>query len=279
MRFSERKGLKPVSDIIQVDGMTGDLRNSIWNVLNFGLWSIDGFLLHGRQFGDIKRFANLLWFNYFKKPVDEIPGRPEGILQYLRNYFFTCAWNEVYDFVEAVIRYMPGELLGKFYLRDELIVPLNGVLTREMSGYRFVADKFVDIIDEQEVKMLEEALRDTAFSGPRAHLQRSLELLADRDNPDYRNSIKESISAVESIVKEITGSPKADFADALKILERSGELHGALKAGFSSLYGFTSDEGGIRHAMLEEGTNITAAEAKYFLISCTAFVNYLKTKM
>jgi hypothetical protein len=36
-----------------------------------------------------------------------------------------------------------------------------------------------------------------------------LQKLADRENPDYRNSIKESISAVESAAQEITGDTGA----------------------------------------------------------------------
>ena len=44
------------------------------------------------------------------------------------------------------------------------------------------------------------------------------------------------------------------------------------------LYGYTSDEGGIRHAMLDE-PNLTSADARYFLLSCTSFVNYLKAQL
>jgi len=34
---------------------------------------------------------------------------------------------------------------------------------------------------------------------------------------------------------------------------------------------------GIRHAMLEE-PNIGVEDAKFFLLACTSFVNYLKSK-
>jgi hypothetical protein len=103
-------------------------------------------------------------------------------------------------------------------------------------------------------------------------------LLSNREQPDYRNSIKESISAVESLARIMTNNHKATLGDALKIIERSGKLHPALKEGFSKLYGYTSDEGGIRHAMLEE-PNLTSADAKFFLISCTNFINYMKSKL
>lgn len=80
------------------------------------------------------------------------------------------------------------------------------------------------------------------------------------------------------MAKVVTGQPKASLGGALRELEKRGHLHKSLKVGFSSLYGYTSDEGGIRHAMLEE-PDLTAADAKFFLLSCTSFINYLKTKL
>ena len=80
------------------------------------------------------------------------------------------------------------------------------------------------------------------------------------------------------MARVLSGSPKATLGEALKVLERKRQLHPALKDGFSKLYGYTSDEDGIRHAMLDE-PNITQADAKYFLLSCTSFINYLKANL
>jgi len=44
-----------------------------------------------------------------------------------------------------------------------------------------------------------------------------------------------------------------------------------------AIYGYTSDEGGIRHAMLEEKI-IDFEDAKFMLVSCSAFINYLIMK-
>lgn len=76
----------------------------------------------------------------------------------------------------------------------------------------------------------------------------------------------------------VAENPKATLGDALKAIEKRGSLHTALKDGFMKLYGYTSDEGGIRHAMLDE-PNLTPADARYFLLSCTSFVNYLKAQL
>jgi len=126
--------------------------------------------------------------------------------------------------------------------------------------------------------MMELVLNDKDFPAVRKHLHRALELLSDKKKPDYRNSIKESISAVESITQELSGNPKATLGEALKILEKKNKLHPALKVAYLKLYGYTSDEGGIRHAMLEE-PNLSVADAKFFLLSCTSFINYLKSKV
>lgn len=269
-RFSQRKNFNPISTIIQVDGMNDELRNSLWNVLDQFLWQTDGFL--HKQYGSpkIDEFSARLWFNFFKKPIDTRPDYGHQKLKVIRKFFFSCEWFEVYDFIEFVVNYYDNA--------SRFIKVFNVILERELSGYRIISGKIVDITDEQEVEMLEEALRDTQYEGVTAHLKRALEMLSDRKNPDYRNSIKESISSVESIAKIITNNPKASLGDALKVLEKKSELHAALKNGFSSLYGYTSDEHGIRHAMLEEPT-LTVADAKFFLLSCTTFVNYLKTKI
>ena len=172
------------------------------------------------------------------------------------------------------------EFLVRLYSKEKPRLPnyLNSILERELAGYRFIDGVIVDITDAQELALLSEALADTKFSPVTAHLERALQLLADRKQPDYRNSIKESISAVEAMARVVSQSPKATLGEALKVLEKTGRLHPALKDGFSKLYGYTNDDDGIRHAMLDE-PNINQSDAKYFLLSCTSFINYLKANL
>jgi len=254
--------------------MSQELRNSLWNVLDEMIWSTDGYIYRHAGNPEIEHFSRHLWFHYFKKPIDSRPGITQKyyseVLKAIRDYFFKCEWYEVYDFIAFVAQY--------YHNKANIHRAINIILERELSGYRLIEGEISDITDKQEVEMLEEALRDTKFEGVTAHLKQALKLLNNRQNPDYRNSIKESISAVESMAMVVTGNPKATLGDALRILEKGGKLHPALKEGFSKLYGYTSDEGGIRHAMLSE-PNIDAHDAKFFLVSCTSFVNYLKSKI
>lgn len=275
--FSQRQGLKPVSQVAQVGAMNDELRNSLWNAMDTVFWSTSGFVYgnHGSH-GEIEEFSYLLWSNYFKKPVDTRPGhgrvgRGKMILESIREYFFGCKWHEVYDFLEFVVR-----VYGKH--KPRLQGYLNQILARELAGYKFIDGMIVDITDTQESELLADALADTKFGPVAAHLERALQLLADRKQPDYRNSIKESISAVEAMARIVAGTPKATLGEALKVLEKNGHLHPALKDGFSKLYGYTNDDDGIRHAMLDE-PNIDQSDAKYFLLSCTSFINYLKANL
>lgn len=269
--FSQRKGLVPVSQIIQIDSMNESLRNSIWNVLDLKLWSYPNFAIaRAGQTERMETFSRRLWDNFFKLPADTRPPKYKRV-NAIRTFFFEAEWYRVYDFLEFVIAEMANE-------RSSLIASLNNILTRESSGYRIVNELLVDITSTEEVEMLESALLDTRFTGVNKHLRRALELFADREKPDYRNSIKESISAVESMAKVVAGDMKGTLADALRTVSKQGNLHVALRDGFLKLYGYTSDEGGIRHAILDE-PNITHADAKYFLMSCTSFTNYLKEQL
>ena len=274
--FSERQGLKAPRQSIQTDEMTDELRNSLWNALHLMVWESEDFMHSRMRLPEIDDFSAALWFRYFKKPIDERPtyahnNRSERILKIIRDHFFGANWNEVYDFLEFAADAFKKE-------KPRLAEFLNGVLTREMSAYRFIEGRLVGITNEQEREMLEAALADTRFAGVTAHLERALAMLADRKQPDYRNSIKESVSAVEAMARVVSGSEKATLGEALKVLEKNGKLHAALKDGFSKIYGYTNDEHGIRHAMLDL-PNLTQDDAKYFLLSCTSFVNYLKSAL
>lgn len=268
MKFSERIGIKKIDTTLQTKGINEQLRNSLWNVLDILIWQKQNFL-HSQFVPGINEFCEKLWFNYFKKPIDTIPYNSSNKLQKIRDFFFKCEWYEVYDFLEFVLSYQNSLELNK---------TINSILEREFSGYRYIKSHFVQVTDKMEIEAIEMAINEGPFKGVHAHLKQALGHLSRKEKPDYRNSIKESISAVESMAREITNNPKATLGDALTFLEKNNRLHPALKKGFTAIYGYTSDEEGIRHAMLDE-PKISVSDAKFFLVSCSTFINYLKSQM
>ena len=152
-------------------------------------------------------------------------------------------------------------------------------MEEEKSGFRLIDGKFVNITNEAELKEVSSAL-SFPHSSVNIHIQKALSLYSDRKQPDYENSIKESISAVEAmccIITGLTGS-SATLGVALKKLEDNGVIiHSALREAFSKIYGYTSDADGIRHGGIDF-TNASSEDAKYMLVVCSAFVNYLIEK-
>lgn len=277
LRFSQRIGKVPVRQMLQVDGIDETLTNRLWNhILIDFLQAFDGYKHYSVY---AQRFFNLVWLNFFKEKIDEIPSRGSGIIVntnamevFIRKWFLNSEWYGKYDFIEYLVEY---DHPNAHQFREKV----NQVLKEELSGYTIINNQIVPITSEHEISSIEEALNNSSkYSPVETHLQKALEMLSDRQSPDYRNSIKESISAVEAYCKILTGDSKATLGEALKQMEKSHKLHSALKVSFTALYGYTSDSGGIRHSLLEDDISVTFEDAKFMLVSCSAFFNYLKAR-
>lgn len=280
MKFSERYGYKKIRELVQIDSIDEPLRNALWSLLKIHVWDhvyytsgvYGGYYLSNESNRDLHVLCERMWFNYFKKPLDQLDSKWTKVLEQLRTYFFQCEWYEAYDFIEFV-----ANNYKRNNFRDAFIQSCNKVLEKEVSAYRFLDGLISRITEQGQLEEIELALAKTR--GPvQMHLRRALELLSNRDEPDYRNSIKESISAVEGLVAKTVGAEKGTLGQLIKKLEDEIDLHPALRTAFSSLYGYTNDEGGIRHAILESKT-IGFEDAKFFLVVCSAFVNYVEAKV
>jgi hypothetical protein len=136
-----------------------------------------------------------------------------------------------------------------------------------------VGKQFAEITNDAEIEEIDSAA-SSGLDGVSSHILSAIKFLSDRKKPDFRNSIKESISAVESMVKVLTNSKSATLSDGLKALKSSTDLHPALLDGFGKIYAYTSDAQGIRHALFDKDKT-SFSDAKYMLVSCSAFINYV----
>ncbi|MCH8010472.1 MAG: hypothetical protein IIA61_00735 [Candidatus Marinimicrobia bacterium] len=266
--FSERENLNTVKDTIQIDSVDDKLRTALWNTVSRKYWVHQPNTAYHRIPPYLKEFMVRIWERLLERPLDEMGETWYAIRADIYRHFFNCEWNKVYDFIDYI-----AEIETVIEQRNDYINECNIILEREQSAYRFVGMTIVKITSDEEIEAVENALEDGEVYSQ--HINTALELLADRESPDYRNSIKESISAVESICKTYTG--KRNFLDALKIIKEKNKLHPALEGAFKKLYGYTSDADGIRHALLEE-SNLDYNDAKFMLVICSAFINYLKIK-
>ncbi|MBC8110997.1 MAG: hypothetical protein H7Y04_08060 [Verrucomicrobia bacterium] len=271
MKFSHRIGITPVKSM-QIEGVDIELRNSLWSI--FVLCFIDS--LNSSQ--SHVRFLEDLWFKFYKLPIDTIPSHWDDSKSYIKKRFFNFQWFEVYDFLEFIANL---DLESIPFEADVFKDACNIMLERENAGYRFIDYKIAPIINVLEMNEIEEAINIsghfTALNGANIHLKNSLDKISDKKNPDYRNSIKESISAVESVAKKMSNNKNDTLGGALDKIKGKAKIHPALERGFKQLYGYTSDSDGIRHALMEEA-NCDFEDAKFMLVSCSAFINYLVVK-
>ncbi len=277
MKFSQRIGKVAIRNELQVDSIDESLKNRLWNVIH-------SFIFERKSYKNIYHqdiaFKHI-WKEFFILPLDEIPTYtgssevfPEEFQNYVKFWFYKKEWYELYDLIEFLLQ------LNEDIFTTNFSKNCNLVLKKEGAGYRIIENRIVQITSEEEIQEIEEGFKfSNKFKSVYTHLNSSFELLSSRTNPDYRNSIKESISAVEAFCRLITKNNKATLGDVLKIVEKKYSLHKALKKAFSSLYGYTSDSSGIRHSLLEDDIELQFEDAKFMFVSCISFINYLKMKI
>lgn len=273
-KFSQRLGYLPIESAFQRESVDERLRTKLWNILKVEIW--DDFAPYEYRLKEkselISDLVRRLWFHFLNRDLDKLPEfrRDYGESAYgaLKRYFFECQWFEIYDFLEEIAQDQSALLpvRTREWINQELEV--------HNSAYRFVDEQISEITSKTEIEAIEVGLAD-AEAPAREHLESALRMLSDREAPDYRNAVKESISAVESTCRSVSGMPSATLGDALKKVR---EVHPAFSKAFGVLYGYTSDASGIRHALTDEAT-VTYADAKFMLVACSAFVSYLKSSV
>lgn len=228
---------------------------------------------------------NILWDRLgHKVDLDLYELENEDIRDLLMNQinriWYAQQWYTYYDILEIILSFgvLDSKVIGSNE-KEKITNFKNGVnkiFLEENIGYRIINNQVVDITNEEEIDEIEKAM-DSIFDTVNNHFEKALLFYSDRKNPDYKNSIKESISAVESMCCIIC-EEKVELGKALGKLEKNGiYIHGAMKNGFQALYGYASDESGIRHGGIED-KEVTEEDAKFMLVTCSAFVNYLKVK-
>jgi hypothetical protein len=260
--FSDRIGKTVPKTILQLDAIDKDLRNGLWQAC------IERHIKrHNPDYSYDHVFRNLMidiYVNFFKRASDTIPfGHDRGI-SVIRDWFFSAEWWNVYSFIEFLFRHKDDSFLRR----------VTFFLEREKSGYRVVNGRLAAISDAIEIEAVSDASSvGGPFSSAASHMKTAVSLFSQKPSPDYRNAIKEAISAVEATARIVTGHQKATLGEALKRIDDKMTIHPALRDAMNKLYGYSSDEGGIRHALLTEST-VDEAEAKFMIVACSAFVNF-----
>ena len=264
MRFSERNGI--VVRAIQLNDVDTLLRSRIINAINEYIDEIKA-----------KRIVDMLGlekYHDYSTLFDDTAWNKQILDKHLRS----CEWYVLYDAAECVYSVLKTFGARKSDLKD-FTKRFNTLFEEEKSGYRFIDEIISPITNEAEISSIKSCLALKNYSAS-DNIRKALELYSDRKNPNYENSIKESISAVESVCCYITGSTGkgSTLSKTIYKLETNGcYIHPQMRSAILSLYNYTCDEDGIRHGSIDF-SNAPAEDAKFMLVICSAFVNYLLEK-
>jgi hypothetical protein len=273
LTFEQAEGVEPLPEQLKLKELSQQLRSALWRV-------VYGSLVAARETPGIGGgpYVSIPWstilrdmhtFRYHRME-DEFNNKFKVVVDETKAVFAEGDYLAVLGWLQWVFR--------RQACPSQFPQQIDAALRFGHAAYRLVdRTTIVPVGSDAELATLKRAFADvgtTEFQGARAHLRNAAEELT---GGRYADSVRESIHAVESVVRVL--EPSGDFSKALAKLESKVKIHGALKRGFSSIYGFTSDQEGIRHALLEAGAPaVDETDALFMIGACAAFVSYLINK-
>ena len=274
--FSQRYGYEPLPGPMRPEKLSSDLRREVWNDVREILLAKRKFF-RGYYFEEqTKRFIERVVGNHTKQPADMIRTKYDEVLGYFKNSILNGEFNRVLDLIESMVN--DRDTTTDFVDRVENLFEQYAAaywLDTSQRPYRFVSRASKE--QGEATRQAIETIRESDLDGAAAHLRQATEHI---NAQQYADSITDSIHAVESVACVIDPKASKTLGPALKSLEEAGLLkHPALKAAFEKLYGYTSDEQGIRHALLDrDSPDAGLDEAMFMFGACASFAAYLAQK-
>jgi hypothetical protein len=274
LTFEEAERAVPLPTQLKLKEISQELRAWLWNVIYTHLDEATEYPSTGGRPFLRSPWVGILKYEHVARDhamTDEFENDARKLTSKVKQIFEKGDHVAIFGWLQYVLRLntCPHKLA------DEI----ERALRIGRAAYRVLdRDTIVPIGSDAELETLKRAFADLAtseFQGARAHLQNAAEeLTAGR----YADSIRESIHSVEATARVLEPKAKA-LNSALDRLESKTKIHNKLKHGFGNLYGYTSDERGIRHPLLDDRTaNVDETDALFMIGACAAFVSYLINK-
>jgi hypothetical protein len=269
LTFAQAEGLSPLPAQLSRTEVTPELRAVLWKFIHDEIGrSTRGDYL-GAVWEKILRNVHVLHYHRFTDDFSTHLKTVTQAVKAVRSVFEQGNYADVYGWLQFVLQHQPPPGFAR---------QLEDRLRYCRAPYRILADDVLcPIGSDLDAAVVQRALQDVgkhSLTGGREHLRLAV---AELSNGNFADSVRESVHSVESVVRVL--EPTGDFSKALSKLEQKTNIHGALKKGFLALYGFSSDEEGIRHPLLEkEAPSVDEADALFMIGACSAFLSYLVNK-
>lgn len=274
LSFSQAEGIVPLPQPLELGKLPRQVRVRIWDALHESLNK------SMRETPDIFRQIKGSWkeilFDYhtefLHRSAEEFEYDFNSHVYDVRKLVLNKRFNTVFDFIQFVLRHHRCPI--------GLMESVRSSLLKFNCAYTIVAEgpTIVPVSSAEQGKAIQEnfdALAADPFLGARMHLKRAAEYI-NASKPAA--SIRESIHSVESVARRIDSNAKTSLKPALDSLQRQGMyIHPAFQVALMKMYGYTSDEDGIRHSTIEE-SNVDMDDAVFIYGACASFSAYLIAK-
>ena len=283
--FSRRYEYEPLPEPMRLEELSDDLRREVWNTTRQFLKAIKG---GGYYFSsEVERFMEHVLGRVLKKPEDDIDTSYDQVHDLFKQILLAHDFNVVLDLIETVVNEGKQREIAPHYII--LANRIEAVFESHAAAYRlFLVDidaahslfQFFPQSSEEQGKATQQAIKiihDGGMTGAATHLRDATKKIRDGD---FAGSVADSIHAVESVARRIDPNANKTLGPALTSLTKAGAIkHQALTGAFSQLYGYTNDEQGIRHALLEKDSPaVDIDEAVFMFGACASFAAYLVNK-
>ncbi len=279
LTFSQRYGYAPLPEPMKLGDISQDLRRELWNATYAFLakgsdsdWTTNHVFLAT----DVREFVVRVWGRFAKVPESRVSADYSKVMRDFESVLTLQKFNRVLDLVEIMVDEQEDS--------DAFAMKIATMFERHSAAYWLDTSQrpysFIPQTSQEQGKAMRQAietLHQGGMEGAATHLRQATEHI---NAGQFGASIADSINAVESVARVIDSKASQTLGPALDSLEKAGLLkHAALKGAFMKLYGYASDEQGIRHALLDKSSpDVGLDEAVFMFGTCVSFAAYLVNK-
>ncbi len=273
LTFSQANGYVELPKPLKLEELSSEARNQLWSLLYTYVKEDSRFLTSRYVDGAWKSILESIHLLLFNSPTDQYSPSFEDFCRQYNKIFMYDSFNKIFDVLQHIMQH---KQCPPSFTKDimEIFSRCQLAYVVDIKPPAIIYPAASKAEGESVLRAIEE-LRCAGLEGAVTHLGDASKCINQKD---YSGAIRESIHAVESSARQLCRRAKT-LEQALKTLEKRNGLHPALKNAFSSLYGYASDEEGIRHALIYNSqANVGLDEALFMLGACASFSSYLARK-
>ena len=215
-------------------------------------------------------------------PIEYSNRTPEFYIETCETLITGLSWEKVFDFCERLHNYLAKDVS---YYDDEngftittpqsevqefISVELQRLFSEEGLAFDFCdglvqrrgRKHTIEIVSKAQVVM-----GDSRLISARKHYNKALQFFRTPSKPDFENTVKEAVCAVEAAGRTLFPTAKVTtLGDLVKWLTNTEDIQlpKSISQTLTGLYGFRSSGEGVGHGGAEGGT-VTAELAEYVL--------------